>query len=139
MFLAQVKLDFFSKNIILLFFFACRLILTPSGRYVTASVLHYENGEVLSASTKEWALKEQLYKTNDTSAYINLGRVLAQRCLQSGLLEIQSFIETEKDGKVALFLKALQDGGVCLQEPEQYKKPGPCSKDRPEKPWEVTE
>lgn len=117
-----------------------RLVLTTSGRYVTASILHYENGEVLSASTKEWALKEQLYRTNDTSAYVNLGRVLAQRCLEGGLWEIQSFIEPSvKDGKVALFLKALEDGGVCLNEPEQYKKPAPWEKHRPEKPWEVTE
>lgn len=107
---------------------------------MTASILHHENGTVLSASTKEWALKEQLYKTNDTSAYVNLGRVLAQRCLESGLYEIQSFIEpTVKDGKIALFLKALEDGGICLNEPEQYVHPTPCVKNRPEKPWEVTE
>lgn len=94
----------------------------------------------MSASTKEWALKEQLYKTNDTCAYVNMGRILAQRCLESGLLEIQSFIEAPgKDGKVALFLKALEDGGVSLKEPEQYKKPKPWDKHRPEKPWEVTE
>lgn len=120
--------------------FASRLVLASSGRHITASVVHHENGEVLSASTKEWALKEQLYRTNDTSAYINLGRVLAQRCLESGLIEIQNFIEpTIKDGKVASFLKAVEDGGVCLQEPEQYKNPAPCEKYRPEKPWEVTE
>lgn len=116
------------------------MVLTPSGRHVTASIIHHQNGEVLSASTKEWALKEQLYKTNDTAAYVNLGRVLAQRCLESGFFEIQNFIEpATKGGKVDLFLKALEDGGVCLQEPEQYKNPGPCEKLRPEKPWEVTE
>lgn len=115
-------------------------MLTQSTRYVTASIVHYENGEVVKASTKEWALKEQLYKTNDTSAYVNLGRVLAQRCLESGLLEVQSFIElSHEEGKVALFLKALQDGGVVLKEPEQFKGYTPWDNVRPEKPWEVTE
>lgn len=120
--------------------FVVRLLLTQSGRYVSASVVHFENGEVISANTREWALKEQLYKTNDTCAYINLGRVLAQRCLESGLLEIQSFIETTvENGKVAAFLKAMEDCGVCLKEPEQYKHPNAWDKLRPEKPWEVIE
>lgn len=117
-----------------------KLQLSASGKYVKASIFHFQNGEVLSANTSEWCIKKQLYRTADTSAYINLGRVLAQRCLQTGLIEVQSFIKTKNsDDKVALFLQALQDGGVCITEPSQFKAAMPWDMDRPEKPWEVTE
>lgn len=58
-----------------LIFYLFRLEVTASGQYVTASVVHYKSGTVLQASTSEWAIKKQLYKTNDTSAYVNLARV----------------------------------------------------------------
>ena len=63
--------------------FRSRLELTSTGRYVTAKVVHFEAGPVLQASTNEWAIKKQLFKTNDTSAYINLARVSsANICLK---------------------------------------------------------
>lgn len=52
-----------------------RLELTSTGRYVTAKIVHYDSGAVVQASTSEWAIKKQLYKTNDTSAYVNLAKV----------------------------------------------------------------
>ncbi|XP_018566302.1 39S ribosomal protein L18, mitochondrial [Anoplophora glabripennis] len=117
-----------------------KLNLTASGRYVTATINHFENGEIIKTSTSEWAIKKQLYRTVDTSAYINLGRVLADRCLQSGILEVSCNIEPPiPNGKVALFLKAVEDGGVSLKEPPQYKPSRPWDQFRPEKPWEVTE
>nr|CAI5835193.1 unnamed protein product [Callosobruchus analis] len=117
-----------------------KLELKVTGRYVTALIKHFENGEVLRASTSEWAIKKQLYKAKDTSAYINLGRILADRCLQCGLLEIGCFIKPQTpDGKVAQFLKAVEDGGVLLKEPPQYKPSRPWDQFRPEKPWEVVE
>ncbi|XP_063923610.1 large ribosomal subunit protein uL18m [Zophobas morio] len=117
-----------------------KLNLSQSGRYVYATIEHFENGTVLQASTKEWALKKQLYKCIDSSAYYNLGRVLAERCLKSGLIEVYSNITPPKpDGKVAKFLEALQKGGVNLQEPPQFKPPRPWDQYRHEKPWEVTE
>ncbi|XP_023014769.2 mitochondrial ribosomal protein L18 [Leptinotarsa decemlineata] len=117
-----------------------KLKLESSSKYVTASVYHFENEEVIQASTSEWALKKQLYKTADSAAYINLGRVLAQRCIESGLTELSCFIEPPTpDGKVALFLKALEEGGICLKEPPQYKPSRPWDLERPEKPWEVIE
>ncbi|KAL1501448.1 hypothetical protein ABEB36_006765 [Hypothenemus hampei] len=117
-----------------------KLFLSISTRHVTASINHFENGEVLKASTKEWCIKKYLYKGNDTAAYINLGRVLGMRCLQSGLTEISCDIEQlNPEGKIALFLKAVQDSGVQLKEPPQYKKPYPWDQHRPEKPWEIVE
>jgi large subunit ribosomal protein L18 len=117
-----------------------KLKLTQSGRYAYASVEHFENGEVLKASTLEWALKKQLYKCNDSVAFYNLGRVLADRCLKAGLIEMYSNIELPKpDGKVAKFLKGLQEGGVVLEEPPQFKPARPWDQYRPEKPWEITD
>ncbi|CAH0549789.1 unnamed protein product [Brassicogethes aeneus] len=117
-----------------------KLHLTKSERYVSAYIEHFENGAVVKASTSEWALKKFLYRYNDTSAYINLGRVLAQRCLESGLAEIRCDIKPRNsDGKVALFLKAVQDSGIKLEEATQYKPARPWDQYRQEKPWEVTE
>ncbi|XP_017785156.1 PREDICTED: 39S ribosomal protein L18, mitochondrial [Nicrophorus vespilloides] len=115
-----------------------KLNLDVSARYVSASVHHFKNGEVLSASTKEWAIKKQLYRNNDAAAFKNLGRVLAQRCMETGLTELHSDIETKNpDGKVALFLNALQESGITLKEPIQYKKPRAWDQERPEKSWEI--
>ncbi|KAJ8916625.1 hypothetical protein NQ315_000270 [Exocentrus adspersus] len=117
-----------------------KLELKSSGRYVTATISHFQNGEVVKASTLEWAIKKLLYRTLDTSAYVNLGRVLADRCLQSGIIEVDCTIEPPiPNGKVAQFLKAVEDGGVVLKEPPQYKPSRPWDQFRPEKPWEVTE
>ncbi|KYB27088.1 large ribosomal subunit protein uL18m [Tribolium castaneum] len=117
-----------------------KLNLRKTGRYIYATIDHFENGTVVKASTSEWALKKQLYKCRDTSAFYNLGRVLAERCLKFGLIEIRSDIVPPKpDGKVAQFLQALQEGGVVLQEPPQFKPARPWDQLRLEKPWEVTE
>ncbi|XP_072379039.1 large ribosomal subunit protein uL18m [Diabrotica undecimpunctata] len=117
-----------------------KLLINVSGKYIRASIQHFQNGEIISASTSEWSIKKQLYRTIDTCAYTNLGRVLAQRCLQAGLIEISCFIKPSRpDDKIALFLKALEEGGVSLTEQPQYKASMPWDQERPEKPWEVTE
>ncbi|XP_004533791.1 39S ribosomal protein L18, mitochondrial [Ceratitis capitata] len=116
-----------------------KLELTVSGRYVTAEVKHFQNGPIIGASTSEWAIKKQLYKTADTPAFVNLARVLAMRCLQSGITEMTSNIEAVAGGKVDKFLKTLEENGVELQEPERYVAPLPWDATRQEKPWEVQE
>lgn len=116
-----------------------RLEVSASGRYVTAKIVHFEAGTVLQASTAEWAIKKQLFKTNDTSAYVNLARVLAQRCLESGLTEVASTIQPPADGKLDKFIRTLEEGGVCLQEPPRYVPHQPLNMKREEKPWEVIE
>lgn len=65
-------------------------------------------------------------------------QILAQRCLESGLTEIRCDIKPSQEGKVSEFIKALQQSGVCLEEPSQYKPPQPWDMHRPEKPWEIT-
>lgn len=104
-----------------------------------AEVVHFINGPVIEAKTSEPALRNQLYSITDTCAYINLGRVFAQRCLECGITEMYCDIEPVKGGKVEKFLDEVVKGGVKLQEMEVYKKPQPWDMLRPEKPWEVTE
>ncbi|GJQ78057.1 putative ribosomal protein L18 [Trypoxylus dichotomus] len=116
-----------------------KLELTISGRYISASIQHFENGKVIKASTNEWALQKQLYRSTDYSAYVNLARVLAQRCLQMGIIEVRSDIEPPNaDGKIAAFLKTLEEHGLTLVEAPQFKQSHPWDLNRAEKPWEVT-
>lgn len=66
--------------------------------------------------------------------------MLAERCLHSGIMEFYCDIEpTNPDGKVAGFLKTLEESGLTLSEPAQFKPIRPWDLDRPEKPWEITE
>ncbi|KAJ0173254.1 hypothetical protein K1T71_011430 [Dendrolimus kikuchii] len=116
-----------------------RLELISSGRTVTAQVVHFINGPVIQAKTSEWALQKQLYSIKDTCAYINLGKVFAQRCLESGITEVFCDIKRVEGGKVEKLLNEITNAGIKLQEPEVYKKPNPWDQFRPEKPWEITE
>lgn len=106
---------------------------------MTAKLVHFENGPVVEASTSEWALKKQLPKTKDTSAYINLARVFAQRCLESGLTEMVCSIKSAPEGKVDKFLNVLKENGVRLTESERFTAHRPWNMSRDEKPWEVEE
>ncbi|XP_030032747.2 39S ribosomal protein L18, mitochondrial [Manduca sexta] len=116
-----------------------KLVLIESQRTVTAQVVHYLNGTIIQARSSEWPLRKRLYSIKDTCAYINLGKVFAQRCLESGILDMSCDIQPKQGGKVEQFLNEVVKGGVKLQEPEVYKKPNPWDQFRPEKPWEVTE
>ena len=51
--------------------------------------MSHNSGVVLaSASTTEFEITRHLYKTTDISAAKNLGRVLAQRCLEAGITRV---------------------------------------------------
>lgn len=91
--------------------------MTPSAKYITAELVHHENGVVIEASTKEWAVKKFLFKTSDTSAYTNLARVFANRCLESGIIEMNA--EPMSGEKIEKFLDILKENGLVLKEPAQ--------------------
>jgi len=115
-----------------------KLFLFKKPRFITAEVRHFENGPVVTASSAEWALKKQLYRCTDSSAYINVGRVLAQRCLEAGICEME--VDTKLTGnKCELLIKELENNNIILTEPPVYKFPNSWDKDRPEKPWESHE
>uniref|UniRef100_A0A1B6MEG2 Large ribosomal subunit protein uL18m n=1 Tax=Graphocephala atropunctata TaxID=36148 RepID=A0A1B6MEG2_9HEMI len=108
-----------------------------SSRSVTGEVVHNSGQVAASASTNEWALSKHLYSKNDTSAHVNLARVLAQRCLETGISEVACFIERKPKTKIDAFLSELEKEGITLGEPEQYEHPKPSDPFRPEKPWQV--
>ncbi|MBN3272323.1 RM18 protein, partial [Polyodon spathula] len=66
-----------------------RLCVQRSQHHISAHVEHVPSGEVVvSASTQEWAVKRHLYCTRDVMASESVGRVLAQRCLESGVQHV---------------------------------------------------
>ncbi|XP_008559585.1 39S ribosomal protein L18, mitochondrial [Microplitis demolitor] len=116
-----------------------KLVLTRSAKYITFDVQHFENGVVVSASSQEWPIKKRLYRCQDSAAYINLGRILAQRCLESGILFIHADPELPECEKTNLALQELIKEGITLNEPLRYIHPNPWDLQRPEKPWEIYE
>lgn len=106
----------------LIFRLPLRLNLVTSGKFVTAQLEHFQNQVVIEASTSEWAIKKQLYKTSDFSAYVNLARVFAQRCLESGIIEMRcDMINPQEGTKVEAFLNTLKDNGILLKEPGEIR------------------
>ncbi|KAF2974379.1 hypothetical protein EK904_009939 [Melospiza melodia maxima] len=84
-----------------------RLRLERTQHYVEAFVERSNGDVVVSASTREWAIKRHLYSPKGVAACRNLGRVIAQRCLEAGINFIQEFE------------KAVKEGGVVLHEPRR--------------------
>lgn len=97
-----------------MFFFRVKLI--PSGQYVTSQLIHFEKGPIVEASTSEWAIKKQLYKTTDTSAYTNLAKVFAQRCLEAGFIEMRCDFRHVQGGKIEKFVQTMRESGLLLME-----------------------
>lgn len=67
------------------FFPSLRLRLERTQHYVEAFVERCNGDVVVSASTREWAIKRHLYSPKGVAACRNLGRVMAQRCLEAGI------------------------------------------------------
>ncbi|KAJ9585772.1 hypothetical protein L9F63_002409 [Diploptera punctata] len=116
-----------------------KLTLDQSSHHITAKVVHNAGNEVVIASTKEWKKKGYEVRTTDTSAYINLARVFAQRCLESGITEVYNNLKPKSGGKVDAFLKTLEENGLALSEPSRFKPYTPWDWKREEKPWEIIE
>eukprot|EP00052_Salpingoeca_macrocollata_P000575 m.21075 g.21075 ORF g.21075 m.21075 type:complete len:129 (+) comp10655_c0_seq1:1-387(+) len=97
--------------------FVYRLRLELTGRHVTAQVQHHTGRVVLSASTREMPIAQQLYGTADKAAAHNIGRVTAQRMQESGISAVHWDHQGRKyHGKVKEFLDALEQGGISLKE-----------------------
>ncbi|GFR76200.1 50S ribosomal protein L18 [Elysia marginata] len=101
-----------------------KLVLMRSSRHTNAWVEHQSGKIVVSASTAEHAISSQLYSLNDVSACENVGRVLAQRCLESGITEVffDEASESTLSEKVSSFLQAFKDVDIALTEPEVQDK-----------------
>ncbi|XP_053150520.1 39S ribosomal protein L18, mitochondrial isoform X2 [Hemicordylus capensis] len=96
-----------------------RLRLERTQRHVEAYVEHSSGCVVVSASTREWAIKKHLRNTAGVAACENVGRVLAQRCLEGGInfVDFRTVIPWEKHcDSIQKFQNAMTEGGVVLKE-----------------------
>ncbi|XP_048343858.1 39S ribosomal protein L18, mitochondrial isoform X2 [Sphaerodactylus townsendi] len=96
-----------------------RLRLEQTQNHVEAYVEHCSGQIVVSASTREWAIKKHLHRTTGVTACTNVGRVLAQRCLEAGInfVDFRAVIPWEKHSdSVQSFQNAVSEGGVVLEE-----------------------
>ncbi|KAK3857327.1 hypothetical protein Pcinc_036256 [Petrolisthes cinctipes] len=120
-----------------------KLVMEHSRRHTIGRVVHHTGTTVVSASTQEWAIKQHLYSTSDVSAAHNIGRILADRCLKSGIAEVYTELDhyEETSEKVRTFLSAIRDGGVVMEEPEFiYERMVDMSiYKKAVVPWQVTE
>ncbi|XP_040408772.1 39S ribosomal protein L18, mitochondrial [Cygnus olor] len=99
-----------------------RLRLERTQHYVEAFVERCNGDVVVSASTREWAIKRHLYSPKGVTACKNLGRVMAQRCLEAGInfVNFKAVIPWERRcDSIQEFEKAMKEGGVVLQEPRR--------------------
>ncbi|XP_077204549.1 large ribosomal subunit protein uL18m [Paroedura picta] len=96
-----------------------RLRLKQTHNHVEGYIEHCSGQIVVSASTREWAIKQHLHHTTGVTACINVGRVLAQRCLEAGInfVDCQVIIPYEKHSEsIQGFHNAVSEGGVELKE-----------------------
>ncbi|NWS17427.1 RM18 protein, partial [Pachyramphus minor] len=117
-----------------------RLRLERTQHYIEAFVERSNGDIVVSASTREWAIKRHLYSPKGVAACKNLGRVMAQRCLEAGInfVNFKAIIPWEYRcdsailmaflyiysclyllNKIQEFEKAMEEGGVVLREPRR--------------------
>ncbi|KFW80342.1 hypothetical protein N305_14182, partial [Manacus vitellinus] len=117
-----------------------RLRLERTQHYIEAFVERSNGDVVVSASTREWAIKRHLYSPKGVAACKNLGRVMAQRCLEAGInfVNFKAIIPWEYRcdsailmaflgiysclyllNKIQEFEKAMEEGGVVLREPRR--------------------
>uniref|UniRef100_A0A8R1DLP9 CDP-diacylglycerol--glycerol-3-phosphate 3-phosphatidyltransferase n=1 Tax=Caenorhabditis japonica TaxID=281687 RepID=A0A8R1DLP9_CAEJA len=104
--------------------FIYRVELVEGKSHREGRLVHYKDGVVVSASTREPAIANQLYSKTDTSAALNIGRVLALRCLQSGIHFAMPGATKEaiaKSQHQTHFFKALEEEGLSLAEPRHVE------------------
>ncbi|XP_068678696.1 large ribosomal subunit protein uL18m-like [Montipora foliosa] len=97
-----------------------------SNRHSRAEVIHHSGVVLASASTVEFEITRHLYKTTDLSAARNLGRVLAQRCIEAGITRV--YWEPQYGDRTKLRVKAFasaisKGGGIVLNEPRRNVHP----------------
>ncbi|XP_002747209.1 large ribosomal subunit protein uL18m isoform X1 [Callithrix jacchus] len=98
-----------------------RLRVIRTQHHVEAFVEHQNGKVVVSASTREWAIKKYLYSTRNVVACESVGRVLAQRCLEAGInfMVYQPTPWEAASDSMKRLQSAMTEGGVVLQEPRR--------------------
>nr|XP_006978094.1 39S ribosomal protein L18, mitochondrial [Peromyscus maniculatus bairdii] len=98
-----------------------RLRVIKTQHHVEALVEHQNGQVVVSASTREWAIKKHLYNTRNVVACESIGRVLARRCLEAGInfMVYQPTPWEASSDSIKCLQNAMTEGGVVLQEPRR--------------------
>lgn len=98
-----------------------RLQIIKTQHHVEALVEHCSGQVVVSASTREWAIKKHLYSTRNMVAYESVGRVLAKRCLEAGInfVVYQPTPWDTTSSSLKRLQNALTEGGLVLEEPRR--------------------
>ncbi|XP_062953864.1 large ribosomal subunit protein uL18m [Cynocephalus volans] len=98
-----------------------RLRVIRTQHHVEALVEHRNGQVVVSASTREWAIKKHLYSTRNVVACESIGRVLAERCLEAGInfMVYQPTPWEAASDSMKRLQSAMTEGGVVLQEPRR--------------------
>ncbi len=93
-------------------------------------MLHWTGRRVCLASTREWAIRRFLYNNTDATAVQAVGRVIGQRCLETGVCEV--FLKTIKEGdsgqdsdRMREFVSAVRQSGLVIGEGRQYEQQNP--------------
>ncbi|CAD5229128.1 unnamed protein product [Bursaphelenchus okinawaensis] len=101
--------------------FIYKAVLTSSSQQTSGALIHNENGVVLSVSTKDAGISNQLYSNVDTAAAYNIGRALAKKLTDSGIKSCIMGVEPEeleRSSRKKAFFSALETAGISLQEPD---------------------
>ncbi|XP_045698699.1 39S ribosomal protein L18, mitochondrial [Phyllostomus hastatus] len=98
-----------------------RLRVIRTQHHVEALVERPNGQAVVSASTREWAIKKHLYSTRNVVACESVGRVLAERCLEAGIhfMVYQPTPWEAASDAMQRLQSALTEGGVVLREPRR--------------------
>eukprot|EP00047_Mylnosiga_fluctuans_P003174 m.227820 g.227820 ORF g.227820 m.227820 type:complete len:143 (-) comp11648_c0_seq1:91-519(-) len=95
-----------------------RLYLTLSNKHTSAFVEGADREVLFGASTQEPCVAQHLYSCSDKCAAQNIGKIIGQRCLESGITHVHWDIGLKKyHGKVKHFIDAVRKEGVSLKEP----------------------
>ncbi|XP_020014202.1 large ribosomal subunit protein uL18m isoform X2 [Castor canadensis] len=98
-----------------------RLRVIRTQHHIEALVEHQNGQVVVSASTREWAIKKHLYSTRNVVACESVGRALAQRCLEAGInfMVYQPTPWEAASDSIKRLQSAMTKGGVVLREPRR--------------------
>lgn len=100
-----------------------RLIFESRLRQTLAYVEHSSGKRVVSATTREYAIMRHLHSAVDVAAAENVGRVLAQRCLQCGItcMLLEPLNNSDKSEKFQAFRNAMMSAGIEMTEPKEFE------------------
>ena len=115
-----------------------KLNLEITNRHTNAFVENI-NGEILCyASTCEPYVRAQLHNTTDVMAVVNIARILAERCKESGIVRVLWRTKLDRTTeKIREFEGILINNGIILSEPAAKVLQGPSQTLPPPRPKRV--